>query len=71
MSDLTRTELEQRCQRLLADGQQVTAKVESLLQRSEPMEGSQFDRALARYRREEEEIHRQLEQAMTELQALG
>lgn len=70
MAKLNRVELEKRCQSLLADGQQVTTRIEQLLQGSEPMETGQFDRKLKRLRRDGDEIHRQLEQAMAELQAL-
>lgn len=70
MSEFSRAELEWRCERLLADGQQVTARVEQLLARAEPMEAGQFDRALARLRLDEEKIHSQLEQTMQELQRL-
>jgi hypothetical protein len=55
---------------LLADGQQVTTRIEQLLQGSVPMEPGQFDRTLKRLRRDGDDIHRQLEQAMAELQAL-
>lgn len=68
MSD--RQELEQRCHDLMAEGAQVTARIEQLLQRAEPMEAGQFDRALERLKREEAEIHRRLEQAMQDLQSL-
>lgn len=70
MTYYSRAELEQRCHDLMVDGQHVTSKIEGLLQRPEPMEGSRFDRELERLRQEESEIHRKLEQTLQALQAL-
>ncbi len=70
MAKSTRGELENLCQRLLADGQQVTTRIEQLLQRAEPLQDGQFDRELERLRRSSEEIHRQLEKAFDDLRAL-
>lgn len=70
MHNLSRTQLEQRCHDLMAEGLQVTSKIEGLLQRPEPMEGAHFDRELERLRLEETEIHRKLELTLQDLQAL-
>ena len=65
-----RQELEQRCHDLMSEGHEVTSRIEQLLQRAEPMEANQFDRALERLKKQEAEIHGRLEQAMAELQSL-
>ncbi len=62
-------ELEGLCLRLLADGQQVTTRIEQLLQGH--TEGEQFDRQLERLHREQDEIHSKLELTMQQLKALG
>ena len=65
----TRGELVERCNSLLADGQQVTARIEQLLQNA-PRDGDEFDRQLKRLQREHETIHSRLERVMEQLQAL-
>ena len=70
MAGLTREELEERCARLLSDGQQVTSRIEQLLQSASASDPGGFDRSLDGLRREQEEIHLRLEQAMAQLQAL-
>lgn len=69
MAGLDRDELEERCTRLLSQGQQVTARIEQLVQDSH-RDGAHFDRELERLRREQHQIHGHLELAMKQLQAL-
>jgi hypothetical protein len=70
MTDFTRTELESRCQQLLLEGQQVTSRIEGLLQQPGGLESDRFDRELAGLRQQQEKIHQQLEQAMERLSQL-
>lgn len=70
MAEPDRDELEERCERLLEDGQQVTARIEQLLQTPGYPEAGGFDTALERLRREQENIHSQLEQVLQQLQHL-